>query len=278
MPLTKCVPATFRCAGVWPKRHWSLAIILCLGFMAGVGCAGVSPRARAPDLSLVDPQQRRMSLADLGGQVVVLTFVYTHCDLTCPLNLAMIANAIDLDAGGVAVAVVTVDPERDTPDQLAEYAARWPAQWHFLTGTPSGVARVWRAFGVSVEKNEASAHPSPDVQGRYDVIHSAKVLVLDRDGFVASELRGGWTATDLQNAVAHVAAGQAAGDPRGGTPLWRGLLARCGAFAAAHPWTFGGLVLIAMLPGFAIPAYVFRVLVRPGMVSRDAGRRGPGGL
>ena len=249
-------PASTSSAAV--PRLWRRCVsaALALTVLVLAGCAGGRGETRAPDVPLIDQHGQRLSLTDLRGQVVVLTFFFTHCELTCPLYLATLASALGDVSEGVAVAAVTVDPERDTPDEVASYAAHWPAQWHFLTGGPSRVARIWRAYDILVERDESVA-----VQSRYGIIHSARVFVLDREGVTAATLRDGWTPAALRSAVDDARVGRQA-ERRASVPDFLGrLFARCGEFASAQPWTFSALVLVVMLPGFVIPVYVLRVLL-----------------
>src|SRR5207302_10583206 len=105
------------------------------------------------------------------GKAVLVSFVYTTCGGTCPATthtLYRVQQALK-EAGlwgkQVAFVSITLDPARDRPEVLANYARIFdadPAAWHFLTGPPQDVARVIAAWGMWVKPGPAGAldHPS----------------------------------------------------------------------------------------------------------------------
>ena len=106
--------------------------------------ARLSKIGPAPAFALTTQDGIRITLDELRGKVVVVTFIYTGCADTCPLltaKMATIQAKLGADFGPrVFFVSVTVDPERDTPDVLKRYAATHhanPAGWMFLTGTPA---------------------------------------------------------------------------------------------------------------------------------------------
>ena len=143
------------------------------------GQPSVLPRiGAAPQLTLTAQDGGRLSLSDLRGKVVLLTFIYTSCTDTCPLltgKLAGLQEKLGPDFGSrVQFLSVTTDPERDTPDVLREYAGRFraePAGWAFLTGTPDEVAAVTGAYGIFVRRTP-----------RGDADHSFLTSLVDRTG------------------------------------------------------------------------------------------------
>src|SRR5437867_10049200 len=88
----------------------------------------------APAFTLLAQDERRLSLADLRGKVVVLTFIYTTCADTCPLltaKLAGLQGRLGADFGArVVFASVTIDPERDTPAVLKAYGIAHGARFN----------------------------------------------------------------------------------------------------------------------------------------------------
>jgi len=128
---------------------------------------GVPPE----DFSLVDQDGAAASLADYRGQVVVLTFMYSTCEDTCPLQADQIRGALD-DLGDDAppALTVSVDPQNDTPDRAKRFLLRHglTGRMRFLLGTRPQLAPIWRAYGVQPQ-GEA-----------FD--HSAYVLLIDRRG------------------------------------------------------------------------------------------------
>lgn len=109
--------------------------------------------------------------------VLVLYFGYTNCPDIClgvMTDLASALNRLPADVRAkVQVLLVTVDPERDTPDVLATYLARIDPDFIGLTGRPETIASVAAAVGVAIEGVEKR----PD--GGYDVNHTAQVIGVD---------------------------------------------------------------------------------------------------
>ena len=164
-----------------------LTFVLAQGFTVPAGLlasilpgqpSGLPRIGAAPALALTTQEGERLALNDLGGKVVLLTFIYTSCTDTCPLltgKLAGVRDDLGADFGSrVHFLSVTTDPERDTPDVLREYGGRFkadPAGWAFLTGTPAEVAEVTGAYGIFVRRTP-----------RGDVDHSFLTSLIDRHG------------------------------------------------------------------------------------------------
>ncbi|RWE70624.1 MAG: SCO family protein [Mesorhizobium sp.] len=144
----------------WPAR------ILLLVLMAGPAHAHdalhderLPTIGQAPDFTLVSQDSVRVSLHDFRGKVVAVSFIYTYCTDVCPMLTAHMASVQEKlgSAFGPKIAFIsiTVDPERDTPDVLKEYAQSFGADlkgWSFLTGDPAVVHEVGRKYGVIAKK------------------------------------------------------------------------------------------------------------------------------
>ena len=107
----------------------------------------------------------------------MLFFGYTHCPDVCPtemMELARIHGSLPArDRDRVAVAMISVDPERDTPEVMATYAHAFSPAFHGLTGSPEAIAAVAKQFFVSYQKTDQTG---PDA---YFMRHTASVYVLD---------------------------------------------------------------------------------------------------
>jgi cytochrome oxidase Cu insertion factor (SCO1/SenC/PrrC family) len=119
-----------------------------------------------PDFSLIERGGRRVTLADFRGKVWIASFIYTHCTDTCPLQSARMARLQeDLRAEpDVRLVSITVDPERDTPRVLAEYAARFSAdrdRWLFLTGGKMAIYALAQEGFHLPAADPGEAAPSP---------------------------------------------------------------------------------------------------------------------
>src|SRR5918995_7368451 len=111
----------------------------------------------APDFALTSQDGAEVRLEDFRGKVVAVTFIYASCPDVCPLlsdKLARVQDALGKDFGArIAFVSITVDPERDTPEVLKEYAELLDADlagWSFLTGSPAAVREGARRYGVAV--------------------------------------------------------------------------------------------------------------------------------
>jgi protein SCO1/2 len=140
----------------------------------------------APAFTLTAQDERRLSLGDLRGKVVVLTFIYTTCTDTCPLLTAKMAGLqprLGADfAQRVFFVSVTVDPERDTPAVLKGYGAAHGARfdgWAFLTGTPAEIREVAKRYGIFHKKT-----------ARGDVDHTFLTSVIDPRGVLRVQYMG----------------------------------------------------------------------------------------
>ena len=107
----------------------------------GEDCEDVSeeicPSGEAPDFSLVDQNGDTVNLTLYEDKIVVVSFVYTYCPDICPAltyQLRKLSEELGDDYGeSVEFITITVDPERDTPERLASFAANNNADWRFLT-------------------------------------------------------------------------------------------------------------------------------------------------
>lgn len=154
----------------------------------------IDPRASpelfpVPDFSLTASTTESVSLESLRGKVWIADFIFTNCAGPCPLmtgHMAELHRAFD-DDERVRMVSFSVDPERDTPQILAEYAAKFGAdtdRWHFLTGD------VETIHELAVEGFKVGSLDNP-------VIHSDKFILVDRAGVI----RGYYTGSDSSDSL-----------------------------------------------------------------------------
>ncbi|MAG35576.1 MAG: hypothetical protein CL878_04935 [Dehalococcoidia bacterium] len=154
----------------------------------------VTDPAPAPSFRLTDRSGGPLSLRDLRGRTVVLSFIYTHCPDACPLlaaNYVQIQRefATALDQDNLALVFVTVDPERDSPQRLEQYTQAMGGRWFFLTGSMAEVAEVWRGYELHREVRERTKE--------LVVFHSYKTFLIDKEGMVRIKHTGVWYPRDI---------------------------------------------------------------------------------
>ena len=159
--------------------------LLALGLLAG--CTPAEPVFKSTDISgtsygktlrLTDHHGQERTLADFKGKVVTIFFGYTQCPDVCPTALSgmsTVMQELGPDAERVQVIFVTVDPERDTPELLAQYVPVFDARFLGLYGTAEKIAEVAKEFRVFYRK-------SGDLAGHYTIDHTAGTYVFGPDG------------------------------------------------------------------------------------------------
>ena len=142
--------------------------------------------APAPDFTLTSQDGAQVTLADFRGKVVAVTFIFTLCTQTCPVltpMMSFVQDRLGRDFGEkIAFVSVTVDPERDTPEVLKDYAQAFganPAGWVFATGAPDVIRDVTRRYGVFATKAE---------NGNVD--HTFLTSIVDRRGILRVQYLG----------------------------------------------------------------------------------------
>ena len=135
----------------------------------------------ANEFHLTDHTGKPRTLADFKGKAVALFFGYTHCPDVCPTTMADLANAMKLlgkQSDEVQVLFVTVDPERDTQEVLAQYVPSFDPRFIGLYGTPEQTAEVAKNFKVFYAKQDSAG------KSDYTVDHSAGIYAFDKTGKV----------------------------------------------------------------------------------------------
>jgi len=133
-----------------------------------------------PDFSLLDQTGGQVNANTFRGQWDLVFFGFTNCPDICPTTLQVLANAKRelIDSGATTlprIVLVSVDPERDTPELLGQYVEYFGEGNLGVTGTLEGIKTLTAALGIYFEK-------SPTQSGDYGVDHSAAVLVINPDG------------------------------------------------------------------------------------------------
>lgn len=168
------------------------AALAAIGAMLLVGRNGEGPTDRAElgncilegadgvggPIDLVDPNGSRITQADFAGQPAVVYFGFTHCPDVCPTSMYAIGEALAADDGyDIQSVLITVDPERDTPQVMGEYARTegFPSGLLGLTGSPAQIDAAKQAFRVYSSRAEIPGAPA----NVYNVDHSSMLYVMD---------------------------------------------------------------------------------------------------
>lgn len=138
---------------------------------------------QAPDFSLTERSGQAFSRSDLAGKPWIADFIFTSCAGQCPLmslQMARLQREFGSESGFQFVSF-TVDPERDTPEVLAQYADHYGAEkerWFFLTGPKPEIDRITKGFFLSPADQPA--------------MHSIRFVLIDRQG----RMRGYYDSSD----------------------------------------------------------------------------------
>jgi len=145
------------------------------------GTAYVEPYPLAPEIELRKASGESFRLSDLKGKIVLLFFGYTSCPDVCPTTLAELNIAltkIKRGAQNVQVVFTSVDPQRDTPEKIQEYASRFGESFIGLSGSTEELEPIWRNYGVFREIAQDGTAMD------YTVNHTARVTLIDRRGYM----------------------------------------------------------------------------------------------
>ena len=139
-----------------------------------------------------------MTDQDFRGRYMLVYFGYTFCPDVCPTELQTIATALDLlgpAASRVVPLFITIDPERDTPEILANYTHQFDARLIGLTGTPDQVAAAARAYRIYYAK------VTPRNGSTYLMDHSSFLYLMGPKGDLVSLFRQGTSPQELADAL-----------------------------------------------------------------------------
>jgi len=145
------------------------------------GTATLLPaRSELPEFSLLDQDGQMIGRDVFEGQWDLLFFGFTQCPDICPLTLQILADAQRqlADAGQEPlprIVLVSVDPERDTPDVVGQYVGHFGDGSLGITGSIDELRKLTDDLGIYFEKSESE-------EENYSVAHSAVVLLIDPDG------------------------------------------------------------------------------------------------
>lgn len=159
---------------------FAVAFTMLLSRPAGFrGTAFVEPYPPAADFELARANGDTFRLSDQREKIVLLFFGYTTCPDVCPTTMAelnMVLNQILEKAEHVQVVFVSVDPERDTPQAVQDYASRFNPSFIGLSGSLDELGKIWQDYGIFREVTQSGSAAGVLIN------HTARVTLIDRDG------------------------------------------------------------------------------------------------
>ena len=128
------------------------------------------PGVRAPQFTLTDQDGKAISMADYRGKPVVVTYLYTHCKETCPLQAQMIRGALDDLGKDIPAVGISVDPFGDTPASARAFLRKqkMTGRMRYVLGKRRQLQPVWRGFAIQPQLRDNE--------------HQAYITLVDRKG------------------------------------------------------------------------------------------------
>ncbi|HET9864573.1 MAG TPA: SCO family protein [Steroidobacteraceae bacterium] len=202
------------------KRYWiSVAAIAAVAALAGMYVARMLGQPAVPsleagtslpqprtleDFNLVDTHGAPATLASLRGHPTLVFFGFTHCPDVCPTTLTLLASVQkqvvpqDPRLAGLEIAFISVDPGRDTPEQMGSYISAFRGDFIGLTGSPPEIVKATKSFGVAAARVDLG-------DGNYTMDHSATVFALDSQARIVAVFTPPLTAAALTRDMARLA-------------------------------------------------------------------------
>jgi len=156
------------------------AVVLVAGSGDDEGAAGASTGfegavmptgVRAPDFSLRNQDGKKVSMRALRGRPVLVSFLYTTCDDTCPAQAQTMRGALDDLGEDIPALAIAVDPPRDTPERARAFLlkARATGRIDFVLGSRAQLSPLWKGFFIRPQSVNQE--------------HQARFTLIDKKGF-----------------------------------------------------------------------------------------------
>jgi protein SCO1/2 len=145
-----------------------------------------------PDFSFTKENGASFTKRDMLGHVSIANFIFTRCPTICPVFTMKMQRVAEQTSAKIQLVSFSVDPEYDTPERLAAYAAKHQIdtkRWHFLTGDHKAVKdTVEGALKISMERM------GEDENGVPDIVHGSHFVLFDGEG----QIRGYYNSDDAK--------------------------------------------------------------------------------
>jgi len=132
--------------------------------------ATLPPHVYVPQFTLTDQDGKRVSMSQYRGKPMVVTYLYTHCKETCPIQAQMIRGALDDVGHDIPALAISVDPFQDTRASARAFLrkAKMTGRMRFVLGTRRQLQPIWRGFAVQPQLRDSE--------------HQALITLVDRKG------------------------------------------------------------------------------------------------
>jgi protein SCO1/2 len=162
-------------------------------WLSGGGSSGGA--AIGGPFSLRDGDGKPVTDRDFRGQYMLVYFGYTFCPDVCPTTLSAVADAMDKlgpAASQVRPVFITIDPARDTPSVVKQFAAAFGPHVIGLTGTPEEIAQIAKEYHVYYAEHRTGPGPND-----YSMDHSSIMYLMDPKGDFVAPVRADQTGDEL---------------------------------------------------------------------------------
>lgn len=179
-----------------------LVAIMLLAAGAYLFLSGAQPAALTVGgpFSLIDGDGHPVTDQTWRGKYMLVYFGYTYCPDVCPTTLSAVADALDKlgpKADRIQPLFITVDPKRDTPSVVKQYAAAFGPRFIGLTGSPEQIAAAAKAYRVYYAEHRTG--PGPD---DYSMDHSSVLYLMGPDGRFIQPVRADQAGPEIAAALA----------------------------------------------------------------------------
>ncbi|GJM15598.1 MAG: SCO family protein [Thermodesulfobacteriota bacterium] len=165
---------------------WGVAAYLYLDYQNKENFHGKIYHRQAPRFALTSHDGNKVRLDQFQDKIVLISWGYSNCPDICPITLANLNKTMELlgkDANDVQVLFITVDPERDTAERMAEYVPYFHKDFIGLTGNQEEIDQIADDYAVTIVK-----HPAVYGRGRFDtwdrylMTHTNTIHLVDQNG------------------------------------------------------------------------------------------------
>lgn len=181
------------------KTLWALAVLAALGALGIQYWIVPSSQSNAPAIKaqfeLTDHRRKLRTNKDFEGRWLLVFYGFANCPDICPTTLSEVAAVMDglgEASDQVQPLFITIDPERDTPEELAEFIPNFHPEILGLSGTPDQIDRAAQILNIYHQRME----DSQAVDG-YAMSHSSQLFLFDTEGQYVSSWNYGTPADEI---------------------------------------------------------------------------------